>query len=476
MKSFSTKLALFALALSPTLANATDIQACKDGMNAISASLGTDQTLSLMCTHLTRDFDVTNPVIKKCITQAAATAGPLFWFYEDSLIRKNGIADSIPERWMQECGRTTSDVAKAKVKLYSRTVFHSLTPVKDDTFAIGGISGIAWDSHQNLIAASDDRVDASIHFFRLVQRKSQYPLQIEYNRTARVGSSIIDMEDVVVDSQGQLIVTSEEIPGRSFVTGFKNTKNDPVPKSYVFKLSPDGKFISDVQIPDELYSQTLEKDAQCSTNTDDFGGFFGALSRLFSGKKKQPNHCKGYAQANGIQYNKGLEALTISSDKSYLFFGPEQPLVGTPETGPGTEIPLYMKDLQTEQTTKYRYPLSTDVGNGLVALLALKPFQLLTMERGYNPETREGTLRIYKVELNPRRTEEILTKTLIFDMETLKAQMAVGFDKIDNFEGIAIGPKLPNGNPSLILVSDNNKSTKQRTDFIILDVAKDLLR
>ncbi len=42
---------------------------------------------------------------------------------------------------------------------------------------------------------------------------------------------------------------------------------------------------------------------------------------------------------------------------------------------------------------------------------------------------------------------------------------------IDNVEGITWGPKLENGNPTLILVSDNNFSETQVTQFIALEVA-----
>lgn len=41
---------------------------------------------------------------------------------------------------------------------------------------------------------------------------------------------------------------------------------------------------------------------------------------------------------------------------------------------------------------------------------------------------------------------------------------------IDNVEGITFGPKLANGNQSLVLVTDNNFSDKQKTQVLVFEV------
>lgn len=43
---------------------------------------------------------------------------------------------------------------------------------------------------------------------------------------------------------------------------------------------------------------------------------------------------------------------------------------------------------------------------------------------------------------------------------------------IDNVEGITFGPKLANGNQSLVLVTDNNFSDKQKTQVLVFEVVK----
>jgi hypothetical protein len=57
-----------------------------------------------------------------------------------------------------------------------------------------------------------------------------------------------------------------------------------------------------------------------------------------------------------------------------------------------------------------------------------------------------------------------LKKELVINLNTL------GLDKVDNVEGMTFGKKLPNGNDSLVLVSDNNFNDTQVTQFIAFEV------
>jgi hypothetical protein len=41
---------------------------------------------------------------------------------------------------------------------------------------------------------------------------------------------------------------------------------------------------------------------------------------------------------------------------------------------------------------------------------------------------------------------------------------------IDNVEGITLGPILPNGHQSIILVVDNNFSPLEKTQFFLLEI------
>jgi hypothetical protein len=50
--------------------------------------------------------------------------------------------------------------------------------------------------------------------------------------------------------------------------------------------------------------------------------------------------------------------------------------------------------------------------------------------------------------------------TLLFDLGSLGIPL-------DNVEGMTLGPKLPDGRQSLVLVSDNNFAASQSTQFLL---------
>jgi hypothetical protein len=52
-----------------------------------------------------------------------------------------------------------------------------------------------------------------------------------------------------------------------------------------------------------------------------------------------------------------------------------------------------------------------------------------------------------------------IKKKLVLNLDDLKI-------KLDNIEGMAIGPKLPDGSQSLLLVSDNNFNRLEITQFL----------
>ena len=56
-----------------------------------------------------------------------------------------------------------------------------------------------------------------------------------------------------------------------------------------------------------------------------------------------------------------------------------------------------------------------------------------------------------------------MSKKLLLNMDGL------GF-YIDNIEGVTFGPTLPNGNITLIFVSDNNFNPLEKTQFLLFEI------
>lgn len=69
-----------------------------------------------------------------------------------------------------------------------------------------------------------------------------------------------------------------------------------------------------------------------------------------------------------------------------------------------------------------------------------------------------------------------LKKTLIIDLDDILPAMAPGFRRLDNFEGLAFGPTLPNGSPTLALIADNNFSLGQRSLMLIFELNEQALK
>jgi len=116
--------------------------------------------------------------------------------------------------------------------------------------------------------------------------------------------------------------------------------------------------------------------------------------------------------------------------------------------------------------------------NGLVELLPFNDQFMLSMERSFSvgaPGTG-NTIKLYSVAF-PRADDvsgveslagalnslEPVEKTLLLDLRELGIPL-------DNIEGMTIGPDLPDGRRSLVLVSDNNFAASQFTQFLLFAI------
>ena len=59
-----------------------------------------------------------------------------------------------------------------------------------------------------------------------------------------------------------------------------------------------------------------------------------------------------------------------------------------------------------------------------------------------------------------------MKKTLLIDLSDVQGLSADLVPNLDNFEGFAFGPRLPDGRATLLLVSDDNFHASQRTWFL----------
>ena len=123
---------------------------------------------------------------------------------------------------------------------------------------------------------------------------------------------------------------------------------------------------------------------------------------------------------------------------------------------------------------------------GLVELLSIGGTDFLAMERGYAEEEgesgrRRNTIRIFQMSIDGATDISTMDslrgqgniraarKTLLLDFSTIRG-LSPELAALDNFEGMAFGPPLSDGSRTLIVVSDDNFSRRQRTGFMVFKV------
>ena len=211
----------------------------------------------------------------------------------------------------------------------------------------------------------------------------------------------------------------------------------------------------------------------------------------------------------GIRDNQGAEGLTRTPD-GRLIAGLERPRFadqpggfrnGRPfnggQGGPGRLIEFvddaghwrarrqWMYRIETTGTRDGFDTICDDGENGLTELLALDSTRYLALERAclQNTTTRaaRNTAHLYLADVTD--AEDVsgiaslaaasvrgVTKTLLLDFDTLIPRLPPSLANLDNFEGLAFGPTLPDGSRTLLVLSDDNFRPTQKTVLLLFRI------
>ncbi|MEH2049030.1 esterase-like activity of phytase family protein [Nostoc sp.] len=317
---------------------------------------------------------------------------------------------------------------------------------------IGGLSGITYNAKNNLYyAISDDRGQkAAARFYTLkidlskgvLQKGGMNPVSVttllnENGQTFRPGET--DTEGIALTNKETVFISSE---------GDAVKLINPFIKE--FSLS-SGKEIVTLPIPNKFLP---DKNGQ-----------------------------------KGIRNNLAFESLTITPDKKHLFTATENALIqdgvaAKPNIGSPCRILQYnLLNNQSEKEFLYQTesvaPFLNLIGkfaSGLPDLLALdNQGHFLTLERSFTglgfaislfQVSLEGADDIHNIDsllaVDSKNIKPV-QKKLLLDLRTLDVLL-------DNIEGLTLGPKLPDGQQSLILISDNNFNSLQRTQILAFKI------
>lgn len=324
---------------------------------------------------------------------------------------------------------------------------------------VGGLSGLAYDELANIYyAISDDRSQLNpARYYTLDVDLADGSLEagdvsfIDVTTLLRPDGTpfptlSLDPEGIALAADGSLYISSEGQVSGSVINPFVN------------RFSLGGLQLSQLPIPAQFL----------------------------------PDGPTG-SQTKGIRNNLAFESLTISPDGRYLFTAVENALF---QDGPAASrddesaARIVKYDLATGQPVgQFVYftdtvatepvPAGSFATNGLVELLALdNNGTFLALERSFSNGVgnsiklyqvfAQGAMDVSNVDAlaDGGETLEIdppVRKELLLDLSDLGITL-------DNLEGMALGPKLDDGRQSLILVSDNNFSTTQFTQFLAFAV------
>lgn len=214
--------------------------------------------------------------------------------------------------------------------------------------------------------------------------------------------------------------------------------------------------------------------------SDDKGNFLQSFTL--------PNNLKMSSEGKGPRRNGVLEGISFFKNSSKLMASVEEPLYeddNEADTERGALIRLFEFDVKKKNNTAQFYykidpvakvpnPKTAFSINGVSAILHQKGNTFWVVERSYSTGYQACTIKLYLTKTEKSKNllksdkkpaDNILQKSLVLNLDNLGIF-------VDNIEGITYGPKLSNGNQSLLLISDNNFSTAQKTQIFLFEIKR----
>lgn len=325
-----------------------------------------------------------------------------------------------------------------------------------DGTVVGGLSGLDYDARTGVwYALSDDKSDLNpARFYTLTLSYTAAGFgAASFNRAVelrqadgtvypngKAGGDVPDPEAIRLDPlTGKLWWTSE---------GDRRLGLDP----FVRIAETDGRHVGTVPVPAQF---AMNKDAE-----------------------------------RGPRHNNAFEGLAFAPDGQSIWLGMESALyedgpVSTVEAGTVTRLTRLDRDGRT--LAQYALPIDPiqakpagkNGDNGLSEILALDDTRLLVLERS-GVEGADGVwtmyIRLYEIETKGASDVQALASLRGADVKPVTKRLVLDLAKdaslgpIDNLEGLAFGPDLPNDHKTLVMASDNNFNKTQITQFLAFEV------
>lgn len=340
-----------------------------------------------------------------------------------------------------------------------RLIGEQLIPndLKVDGFVVGGLSGVDYDPASGTwYFLSDDRGASRFHTAELKYDAASFS-------SAQIRSSV-----TLKDEGGKPYPSSDPAP--------VGTVADPES----FRVDPlDGAL-------------WWSSEGDRAKSLDPFVASMGKDGRMTTHLPSPPMFKMFPAEDKGSRNNATFEALSFAADGKSLWVGMEAPIY---EDGPlptlsaGAVSRLTQYDRAGNILRQVAYPIDAlpaapaagkFADNGVSEMLAINDHQFLVTERA-GVQGADGVfvnyIRLYQIDTAGATDVRAIASLSGADYKPVQKRLVLnlntlGLKKMDNIEGMAWGPKLANGNDTLVLVSDNNFNTSsQITQVLAFEVS-----
>lgn len=330
-----------------------------------------------------------------------------------------------------------------------------------DSTVVGGLSGIDYDATHDVyhficddrsdfnparfytakILINNDKIDTVIFqkttFFKNIQGKYYPNRKQDANFTP-------DPESLRYDAVSNTFIWTDE--GERIV----NANGVRLLNPGIYEINPQGQLLDSFQLPSQFHM------------TDkNFG-----------------------PRQNGV-----FEGMTFGDGNKTIYVSTEEPLLNDgPRAGLNDSsaiIRIIKFDRKTKkQISQFVYeidPVATTPTpidgfrvNGISDILYVGNNQLLVIERSFSTGKMSCTIKLYLADLSNATDvskENYLEKGKV---KTIPKKLLLNMDDlgifIDNIEGVTFGPKLKNGNRSLLFVADNNFNPFEKTQILLFEI------
>lgn len=349
---------------------------------------------------------------------------------------------------------TNTHVHAISLRFIGDQVFNTGEKIQETE--LGGLSGLFYDQkRQTLLAISDDRSQKNpARFYEFSLAITEEKIQINAKNVVTLkNKEVKPFEKRTVDFEG---ITATE--NAIFISSEGDMNRTPQINPELFKFDRQGNYKQNLSIPEKFLLNPDKPDSR------------------------------------GVRNNLAFETLASSPDGIHLFLAAEEALlqdgsITTPNYSSKVRIITYENEIYKNEYAYELDKIQAEPVAGLIAgetgLVDIAPYDaknFLALERSYLPLAKKSVIKIFRAQIDATTTDiknfdsiknqkvTPINKTLILNLDEIIPKLSKSHPFLDNIEGIVFGPKLSNGNATLILVSDNNFSLLQKTVFYAFEI------